>query len=358
MVSYRRRQGENPYSPSLDYLRELFKGGSKGMKREKVYCEAVKADVYKDTRDCLGYSCDTCPELKSIHSKEKTTQKVSQEKTSSKDYKKGMRKTIAHENISQWKIEHQKEELIFYGETLNNPKKIIKERNLLLKWFLNQTYQNPDLTINKAVLLFAKERPWGNKKSSLASDLKALYFAFLSIFSDPTGTPSYEDEVSKTDFGERLKIYQEYYDHLKYHPEDAVYVSKEQFEKTVRLQSEWDTSFGKEFEELIKTNFTNKHFANFYERAEPLFKQLKRAYSEKVCEAHGCMDEIPIGRKDRKHCCEKCRQAEKSRRFRENNPDVKREADKKYWATVKHDEDGITENDYQTLLKGKKMNKP
>lgn len=34
------------------------------MKREKVYCKVLKADVYKDTKGCLDYTCETCPDTK------------------------------------------------------------------------------------------------------------------------------------------------------------------------------------------------------------------------------------------------------------------------------------------------------
>lgn len=58
------------------------------MKREKVYCKVLKADVYKDTKGCLDYTCLTCPELIKKSDPKQKPQKVSTTNKKKKSSKK------------------------------------------------------------------------------------------------------------------------------------------------------------------------------------------------------------------------------------------------------------------------------
>lgn len=215
-----------------------------------------------------------------------------------------------------------------YGETLNTSKKIHEETSLFLKWFTNQTYENPNLTFNKALSLFAETRPWGKKISSYASDLKAIAFAYLKIFDTPDDS-LYKSELLETPEGERLRVYQEYRD--KYCMPNC---TDEEAVQALQALTMWNTTFGEEWEKLKQKNFTDKEFSDFYNKAEIPYKQLKKTFGTKICKAHRCMNEIPFGSNPKQeYCSEECKKREKARRYSKGHKVQKDLTTVKYYTT-------------------------
>lgn len=251
------------------------------------------------------------------------------------------------------KADDQDIDLVFMGETLDTNEKIIAELNLFLPWYTNHLHETPDVTIDEAVKLFAHTRPWGAPfKSSLVADMRALLFVFYSIFDTPEDSP-YKAEIDSTDFGKRLKVYEEC-EQRRQHDPNRREVSLDQFIKATKLQAQWDNAYGAEWEQISKRQFDFKQITDFLDRAEPDFKRLKEAFGVKLCKAKRCLNLVPIGRTDREYCSEGCRRTDKSRRWRENNPDKKIEATKRYGAKKIHEKDGITETEYELLKRVKR----
>lgn len=247
---------------------------------------------------------------------------------------------IKKKRKKETKEPQETESLFFLGDKLNTPDLILQEKAKFQNWFIKKQYENPEMTFDQRLIQFAQKRSWGRGKctESTTRDLMALRYAYLNIFNE--ATESYTDPLSKEILGEeRASILQKYYENPEYHPADVRYVSKEQFLEAVRLQFKWNSSFGKEWEGISKTPFDYKTIADFLDRAEPLWKQLKKAEGTILCQTKRCLNPVPIGRQDKKYCSDQCRKINKSRKWRENNPEKKFEADVKYYTSLNSTKD-------------------